>query len=210
MRETVFTILLKACSVYAIGLLFAGVTLSLLSFYICIRIKNNSTFIFLAYLSITSLFTLYKFNLNGIMYTLFNVDYLNINIYECKIGMFIQFTSLQASAWILVLISIEQYLSVKVKHWRTIYFKPKRAYITVTCLVLFFVAFNFNIFFTFGFEVQYPIDTVSNNLSNFTNQSTTLYETKILCYGDRRFPQTTWMIDIGPVGFYFFQLKLIF
>ncbi|CAF0846824.1 unnamed protein product [Brachionus calyciflorus] len=203
----IFFLLLKILSGYAIVLIIFGILSSILSFYICYRIKNNATFIFLSYLSITSLFTLYKFPMNGIMWTLFNTDYLNINIYECKIGMFVQFTSLEASAWILVLISVEQYLCVKVQHWRTIHFKPKRAYITVSCLVLFFIALNFNIFFTFGFEVDYPIEVVKNSTEfNMTQNVTIQYVKRILCYGDRRFPWTSWMIDIGPLHLTFYSL----
>ncbi|CAF0971263.1 unnamed protein product, partial [Brachionus calyciflorus] len=141
------------------------------------------------------------------MSTLFSVDFLNINVYECKISMFVQFTSLQICAWILVLISLEQYLCVKVQHWRTIHFKPQRAYITVSCLVLFFIALNFNIFFTFGFEVDYPIQVVKNSSEfNMTQNVTIEYVKKILCYGDRRFPWTSWMIDIGPLYLTFYSL----
>ena len=159
---SIFRVLLQILSVYAIIVIIFGFLSSILSFYICYRIKNNATFIFLSYLSITSLFTLYKFPLNGISWTLFNFDFLNINIYECKISMFFQFTSLEACAWIIVLISVEQYLCIKVQHWRNIHFKPKRAYIAVTSIVLFFIALNFNIFFTFGYDVDYPIKVPIN------------------------------------------------
>ncbi|CAF0724268.1 unnamed protein product [Brachionus calyciflorus] len=203
----IFYILLKVLSIIAIIIVVFGVLSSLLSFYICYRIKNNATFIFLSYLSITSIFTLYKFPLNGIVSSLFNIDFLNINIYECKISMFIQFTSLQICAWILVLVSVEQYLCVKIQHWRTIHFKPKRAYITVTSLVLFFMAFNFNFFFTFGFEVDYPIEVVKNSTEfNMTQNVTIEYVKKILCYGDSRFPWTLWMNDVGRVHLVLYSL----
>ncbi|CAF1033244.1 unnamed protein product [Brachionus calyciflorus] len=141
------------------------------------------------------------------MWTLFKIDYLNINIYECKISMFIQFTSLQICAWILVLISIEQFLCVKVQHWRTIHFKPKRAYVTVSCLVLFFIALNFNIFFTFGFEVDYPIVVVKNSTEfNMTQNFTFDYVRKQLCNGDPRLPWTMWMIDIAKLHLAFYSL----
>ncbi|CAF1051349.1 unnamed protein product [Brachionus calyciflorus] len=171
---SVFLIILKILSVLAILIIIFGVLTSLLSFYLCYRIKNNATFIFLSYLSLASIFTLYKFPMNGIMSTLFKVDYLHINVYECKIGIFLQYTSLETCAWILVLISVEQYLCVKVQHWRTIHFKPKRAYITVSCLVLFFIALNFNIFFTFGFEVDYPIEVIKNSTEFNITQNFTI------------------------------------
>ncbi|CAF1038529.1 unnamed protein product [Brachionus calyciflorus] len=124
--------------------------------------------------------------------------------------MFIQFTSLQICAWILVLTSVEQYLCVKVQHWRTIHFKPKRAYITVSCLVLFFIALNFNIFFTFGFEVDYPIEVVKNSSEyNMTQNVTIEYVKKILCYGDSRFPWTMWMNDVGRVHLGLYSLAPI-
>ncbi|CAF0713623.1 unnamed protein product [Brachionus calyciflorus] len=141
------------------------------------------------------------------MTSLFNVDFLNINVYECKISMFVQFTSLEICAWILVLISLEQYLCVKVQHWRTIHFKTKRAHITVLFLVLFFIALHFNIFFTFGFEVDYPIEVVKNSTVFNTTQNVTIeYFKKVLCYGERRFPQTNWMIDFAHLHLAFYSI----
>jgi hypothetical protein len=94
----VFSILNRVVSGYTILLLIIGIFSSLLSFYVCSRIKNNPTFIFLSYLSITSIFTLYKFLLTNVSITFFNFDFLNINEIECKISMFLQFVSMEASA----------------------------------------------------------------------------------------------------------------
>jgi hypothetical protein len=107
---------------------------------------------------------------------------------------------LEASAWILCLISYEQYLSVRIQHWRNIYFKAKRAYITVTCLVGFFMALNFNIFFTFGFVVDYPIEVSFNQTNSSMNMNASVvFVKKVLCYGDPQFPWTMWMYNIGPL-----------
>ena len=49
-----------------------------------------------------------------------------------------------------VFISTEQYLSIKIKHWRTIYFKPEKAHLSAIFLVCIFIFVNSHILITFG------------------------------------------------------------
>ena len=84
--------------------------------------------------------------------------------------------------FIKVLVSIDQFLSVRIKHWRTIYFKPKRAVIAISTLVVFFILLNLNILILFGYE-------------NKTNNST-----EVICYDISIYPTTKWMSIWGQVS----------
>lgn len=160
--ESLFGILRKVLSVYGILLIVMGTLANILSFLICIKIGKNITFIFLSYLSIINIFTIYHWNLENILLSFFNVDWLNFDLLVCKLGNFIQFTSLQSSAWILVAMSIEQFLSVKIKIWRKKHFKPKYAYLVCSGIVVLFIAVNINVLVTFGQKAF-----VNNTLTDF-------------------------------------------
>jgi hypothetical protein len=141
----------KIFGAYSMFLLVAGKICCILGFIVCNRIPTNNTFIFLSFMSVANAFALYTWNLYHFLTIYYGINVSNINLLCCKAGYFVQYTSLQIVSWFLVLISVEQYLSVEVKHWRTNYFKPRRAYLTATGLVLFFVALNSHVLFTFGY-----------------------------------------------------------
>ncbi len=48
------------------------------------------------------------------------------------------------------MISIERILNVKIKHWRTLYFKPPKAHLVCIVLIMVFVLLNSHLFFTIG------------------------------------------------------------
>ena len=48
--------------------------------------------------------------------------------------------------------AIERFLSIVVKNWRTVYFKPKHALYTCLSLIAFFFAFNAQFLFTITFD----------------------------------------------------------
>ena len=98
----IYVTLQKIFGILSICLLVIGTTGNLLSFYICLRIKNNSTFTFITFLVIADLLTLYYWNLNNFLSQFTQINLLSVNLWVCKFGNFLQFTSLQCSAWILV------------------------------------------------------------------------------------------------------------
>ena len=99
---SVFEVLNKVLGVYALILTVVGTIANLLSCIVCFRMRKNITFIFLTFLTMSDIFTLYWWNLNNFLKEYVNIDLLTVNMYVCKFGNFIQFTSLQISAWILV------------------------------------------------------------------------------------------------------------
>lgn len=93
----------KVLGVYALILTVLGTFLSILSFFVCKKIKKkNVTVFFMSSLSICSIFTLYFWNLDNFFKEILNIDLLNLNYWLCKFGSFIQFISLQMCSWILV------------------------------------------------------------------------------------------------------------
>ncbi|RNA38430.1 rhodopsin-like protein [Brachionus plicatilis] len=103
---------------YGIFLIIIGTLSNLVNFYICICLRSNQTFIFLSYLTILNILIIYHWNADYILRFLFGIDWLNFSILVCKLLNFIQYSSSQSAAWILVLISGEQFLSAKIKLWR--------------------------------------------------------------------------------------------
>ncbi len=138
--------------IYCLILTIAGTFCNLFSFYICLRVKKNTTFIFLRFFAFFNIFSLYWWNLNNFLVVYAKLDLLQAGLWVCKIGNYTQFASLQLAAWFLVLISADRVFSVYLKHWKTIYFKPRRAIITSIATTIFFLCTNSNILFTFGYE----------------------------------------------------------
>ncbi len=98
----IFLLMNKILGVYALIITVFGTLLNLFSFFICLRIKRNTTFVFMASFSLANAFCLYWWNLNNFLKEFVNVDLLAISVWVCRIGNFVQFTSLEISAWHLV------------------------------------------------------------------------------------------------------------
>ena len=101
--ETIFSTLRKCLGIYAIALVIFGTFFSVLCCYISFKLRKTTTFIFICYMSLANIFTLYFWNLGNFLRELFQIDLINTSIWLCKFGSFFQFTSLQISAWILVI-----------------------------------------------------------------------------------------------------------
>lgn len=100
----VFQIFNKILGVYALFLTIFGTIANLLSCLVCFRMRKNTTFIFLSFMTISDLISLYWWNTNNFLKEFAQIDLLSINKYVCKAGNYLQFTALQVSAWILVTI----------------------------------------------------------------------------------------------------------
>jgi hypothetical protein len=121
-----------------------------------------------------------------------NVDMRIQSVFSCKFGHFLQFTSLQVSTWLVVLLSIDRTFSVINKHWKTIYFKDHRAWYVSFGIVGIFATFNTYILVTFGVEVPFN-STMSGSSENFTYIVT--------CYEIEGYPLTKLITYYGPVKF---------
>ena len=95
--------ILKIFGHYAMILLVIGTIGNCIIVYVSNKSqKISSTFVLFRYLALNNAFTLYYWNLSHFIHSNFNFDIQNFNIYVCKFGSWIQYSSLQSSAWILV------------------------------------------------------------------------------------------------------------
>ena len=78
---------------------------------------------------------LYFWNLSTYYLTYLGIAMGDLNIAICRASTFIQGSSLQSSAFLLVAIAIERYLSVVIKNWRSVIFKSKHAVITSVAII---------------------------------------------------------------------------
>lgn len=93
---------LKIFGFYSLFLVVFGTIGNTLIIIVCLKSKNNPTFSLIKYLAANDLISLFFWNLSHFTYSVFGMDLENSNIILCKFGNWMQFSSLQASAWILV------------------------------------------------------------------------------------------------------------
>ncbi len=142
----------KIVAIYEISIIILGTFGNAFVFYVGYRNRTTSpTFLFLMFMSIADLVSMYWWNLSHFIEPFFFIDIQNYNFYLCKFLSFFQFTSLQISAWILVLISVERYFSVHIVSWKQAYFGYRTALITVSALSLALIAINAHVLFTFAY-----------------------------------------------------------
>lgn len=177
----IFETLNRVLGVYALVLFVVGFFFNLLMFYVCCRIKDNTTFVFLRFFAISNIFTLLWWNLYHFYYPFFSLDVGLTWLWGCKIGSYVQFSSLQISAWFLVLISVDGVLSVYFRHWKTIYFKASRAYWASGVLIAVILLLNVNILVLFGYEVDFNGTIV------------------VFCFQVEGYPETDWMHTYGQI-----------
>ena len=100
-------IFFKLIGIINLCLVVIGTIGNLLVFRVCLHINNTATFVFLRYLSLADIFSLYFWNINHFIEAFFNIQVLSISRYACKFVNFFQFCSLQSSAWLLVYIFVK-------------------------------------------------------------------------------------------------------
>ena len=83
-------------------LVVMGTIANLTVFFVSLRLTSSTTFIFVLFMSISDLVSLWFWNLNHFVYAYFGLDLQNYNLISCKIGAFYQMASLHCSAWLLV------------------------------------------------------------------------------------------------------------
>lgn len=186
--SSVFTTLNQVLGIYALLVCLIGTFLNIFIFFVCMRIKNNTTFVFLRFFALVNICTLYWWNLNHFFNAFSSINLPTLSKWGCKIGNYIQFSSLQIAAWFLVLISVDGVLSVYFRHWKTVHFKVNRAYMVSILVVLFFLLLNTNILVLFGYEAKFN-DTVA-----------------IFCFRVEGFPDTYWMDLYGKIHLFIYSL----
>jgi len=101
---------------FAMALVILGTIGNMVTIFVSVKSQNkNSTFVLFRYLALNNAFALYFWNLSHFT-ALLNFDLQSFNLYVCKFGSWIQMSSLQSSAWVLVKRNISlEYIKVLLK-----------------------------------------------------------------------------------------------
>jgi hypothetical protein len=99
-----FEVLERVIGIYCLLLTVIGSVLNMFCFCICLSlIRRNGTFIFMAFFSLSNLVSLFWWNVVNFFVPFFDFDLKSASTVGCKIGSYLQFSSLQISAWFLVI-----------------------------------------------------------------------------------------------------------
>lgn len=168
--------LLDILGYIALILTFSGTICNLAIAYVSIKSKSNSTIVLLRYLAFSDMCSLYFWNLSHFIEAIFGIDIQNFSLIGCKFGSWIQYSSLQSSAWTLVksnlikikknyklkykkifkvLMSIDRYLIFKIKNWKKVYFTQGIAAVTGLILLLVIFLANSNVLFLYGYVHEF-------------------------------------------------------
>lgn len=99
---TEMLVVLKILGFYSLLIIILGILSNISTIFFCTKIKENTTFVLIQYFSLNNLIALFFWNLSHFTLTFFDFDLNNSTMFICKFGSWIQFSSLQTSAWILV------------------------------------------------------------------------------------------------------------
>ena len=100
----VFINTLAILGIFCLGLAIVGTIGNTLIFFICIlKLRNEVTFIFIAFLAVVDMVSLFEWNLTHFTDAFYTINLLMDTIPKCRLLAFFQMTSLQASAWLLVI-----------------------------------------------------------------------------------------------------------
>lgn len=78
---------------------------------------RQSTFIFLGFIRIADVISLYEWNLKNFLQPFFNINLEYKSLWLCKAYLYTQFTSLKLSSLFLVIMITERYLNIKYTIW---------------------------------------------------------------------------------------------
>lgn len=151
--EQTIDVLNKVNAIYSVFIQAFGTLGNILCCIICLRpnLRKTPTLIFYALLLLSDAFSLHVWNFDHYLVEYHGVFVENLGLYVCKFATLLQCFSLQFSAWLLVAMTFERYLSIRFLNWR-LYNKPKTAIIisSVIGAVLFIinVSFMINLKFT--------------------------------------------------------------
>ncbi len=98
----------KILGLYSLFLVVCGTVCNLLTLINTCQIKKPNTFIYLRFIAVSDLIALYYWNLDKFIVNWFGNEYQSMSLTMCKIGSFLQYTTLQFSSWLLV---VEQVLN---------------------------------------------------------------------------------------------------
>ena len=150
---------------------------NILSFFVFSKpsMRNNSVFIYFAFLSIVDLFVITLGLGDIIIISYFGIALRNESIIICRLHTFLTYLSTHLSSFVLASVSIDRAIALNSIHLSKIYCKPKMAKKVILFDFLLVFIINFHSLFFLGFYDTYDDGTSMTSLSYNTDiiQTTT-------------------------------------
>jgi hypothetical protein len=98
-------LIFKVMGCYFLILVVFGTFSNLLGLYVCVRrrLYVNTTFVFVAFIFVADILTLYIWCLNHFLEAFFDFSVESLNVWACRFGFFLQQFTLEWSSWLLVI-----------------------------------------------------------------------------------------------------------
>jgi len=152
----------------AIIIFIVGLIGNIICLIIFNKLKKNSTFIYLAFLSIIDIFVL-LFGLGDIiLISYFNYVIRNSSLVICRVHSFLTYASTHLSSLILASISIDRAIATNMITFSKIYCKPNVAYKVIFVDIVLSSLVNFHNLAFLGFHVPATTPTTTPTTTNVT------------------------------------------
>lgn len=139
----------KTLGIYALLLSISGTICNSLILLTTRQIKQQNSFIYLRFLAVSDLLSLFYWNLDKFISTWSGFSYQSMSMGVCKVGTWLQYTTLQYSSWMLVILALDRYLCVHKPNWIR-FLTPTKAFVLSYAVLLFCSLINSNLLFTLG------------------------------------------------------------
>lgn len=154
MDDDLIETLKQILAVYSISILIIGTISNICCFCVFMRksLRKIPTFVFLSFIHIFDSMTLYFWNLDHFLLPFYGYMIEFRSIHTCRLSTFMQLFSLQCSAWLLVIMCIDRYLSVRFTTWRKSFLNEKKAVIVSIILVSCIFLLNIHLTMTISYD----------------------------------------------------------
>ena len=181
--------ILRLLGLFALFLIVFGTLSSVLNIVVCLRkrLRRVNTFVCLLFISLADIFTLYCWNFDRFINIWFpSQRYETLSLGFCKFIVFLQFFSLDWSSWLLVLLNIDRYLSIKTKSWKSKLFRPSIAAVYCILIGVVMALINVYIIVANGFEstniVLRNVSTVDTGTGSISYKLANVTTVNVACY----------------------------
>lgn len=137
-----------------IGLGLFGNTICFIIFRFHPSFKRMASMVFLSFVAITDTTALFEWNLDHFTQLVYNVDLPGTSLPNCRVYIFAQYSSLQASALTLSVMCIDRYITIVAMPGSMLYKLPfrtiKTAFFWSLGILIFVICLNVQLLFTAG------------------------------------------------------------
>lgn len=148
-------VLAKVIGAWSIILVLIGSIFNPLVCFVCFKskqLRSTSTFKLLAIAALNDFLVQFEWNFDHFTLGFFNFAESSNSVFYCRfVTMFMQYVTLEFSSWMWLSISLDRFLTLRIKKWRRNYFVGMRPIIYSALLALLIIAINFIDIFTLGY-----------------------------------------------------------